>query len=130
MRSESALFNYLSTKLQQGTKKLRLFSGNCPGQNKNYVLVALLSAFSTRTKITVENFFPIRGHSYMPADRAFGRVERRSRKIERILLPSEYFEEFRVVEEVREYIKHWAIYNLKAFARDVLKSKQTFLISN
>ena len=62
----------------------------------------------------------------MPADRAFCRVVR---KHESILLPSEYFEEFQFVGGVRQYPTQWAIYDLKAFATDVLKSKQTFLIS-
>ena len=65
----------------------------------------------------------------MPADRAFGRVEKKLRKHGSILLPSKYFEEFQFVGEVRQHPTQWAIYDLKAFASDILKSKQTFLIS-
>ena len=89
----------------------------------------MLSAFSTRTRVKVEYFFPVRGHSYLPADRAFGRVKKRLRKIETILLPSEYYNEFRSVGEVHEYPRDWSVYDLKKFARGVLKSKQTCEIS-
>ena len=96
----SALLDYLLTKLPPGTKRVRLFSDNCPGQSKNYAMLSMLSAFSARTKAAIDYFFPIKGHSYLPADRAFGRVEKQLRRHETILLPSEYIDEFGIVGEV------------------------------
>ena len=92
--------------------------------------MAMLFYFSARTKITVEFFFPVRRHSCLPTDRAFGRVEKILKKHENMVFPSEYFEVFQTVGEVRQYSAHWSVYDFKAFARDVLKTKQTFLISN
>jgi len=31
---------------------------------------------ASRLKVEFQHIFPVRGHSYMPADRAFGRVEK------------------------------------------------------
>ena len=100
----SAIFDYLSKKLLPGMTKVRLFSDNCPGQNNNFAMVGMLSAFAFHAKIAMEFFFPIRGHSYLPADRAFGRVEERFRRHEAILLLSGYFGKFRKEGEVLEYL--------------------------
>ena len=92
-------------------------------------MLAILSAFASRTDIEVDYLFRIRGHSYMFADRAFGRVEKRIRRHERILLPTRYIEEFRKEEKVLECFRDWPIIDLKSFAKDVLRSRQAFLIS-
>ena len=34
--------------------------------------------------------FPVRGHSFLPADRIFGRVEREIKTVDTISLPEEY----------------------------------------
>lgn len=126
----SAILDYLRNKLPTGTKRVRLFSDSCGGQNKNFSNLAMMSAFSAETKIDITYFFPVRGHSYLPADRAFGRVEQRLRRLETILLPEEYIGVFREVGTVMIYPQDWAICNLKQYAQAQLKSKQTFLLSN
>lgn len=73
-----------------GINKLRFFSDSCSGQNKNYAAIVMLHKFCLSRNIEYEWFFPIRGHSYMPADRAFGILEKKLRKIDTILVPSEY----------------------------------------
>ena len=124
----SALFHYLSTKLPSGTRKVRLFSDNCPGQNENFPMAAMLSAFAARARITID-FFSHRGHSYLPADRASGRFEKRLRRHETILLPSGYLDEFRKEGEVLEYPAQWPRLDLKRFCSVVLKAKQAFKLS-
>ena len=55
---------------------LRLFSDSCFGQNKNMNLVSMLMSLKQLfSGLTVNYTFPIRGHSYLPADRVFGRIE-------------------------------------------------------
>ena len=89
----------------------------------------MLSALASRTKMIVDFFFPVRGHSYLPADRAFGRVEKRIRRHETILLPQGYFEEFRKEGEILEYPAMWSIFDLKSFAKNVVKTNQASEIS-
>ena len=110
----SALLDHLSKKLPAGTRKVRHFSDNCPGQNKNFPMVAMLPALASRTEMIVDFFFPIRGHSYLPADCASGRVEKRIQRHGTILLPQGYFEEFRKEGEVLEYPAMWSIIDLKS----------------
>lgn len=71
---------------------LHLFSDSCASQNKNTILLACLMKFLEESSnfIKIRHFFPIRGHSFMPADRVFGRVEREYRKKEEIISPEEY----------------------------------------
>ena len=57
---------------------LRLFSDACSSQNKNSVMLCLLARFVERSKVfhRVVHTFPVRGHSYMPPNRVFGRIEK------------------------------------------------------
>ena len=48
---------------------------------------------------------------------------------ETILLPEEYFNEFRKEGEVLNYPTDWSTFDLKSFAQGTLKAKQAFLIS-
>ena len=68
---------------------------------------------ASKYNVSFEHIFPVCGHSYMPADRAFGRVEKILKRKETILLPQEYYEAF---EEVGNVMKHgidWGVYYFK-----------------
>ena len=69
---------------------IRFFCDSCSGQNKNYSVLLGLKDFCRRYKIDFEWYFPVRGHSYMPADRSFGQVSKKVRKNQMILYPKEY----------------------------------------
>ena len=89
----SALDHCLRTRLAEDVQQaghLRLFSDSCYGQNKNVTMVRMLSNLkSTIFKdVKVEYYFPIRGHSFPPADQVFGRIEQDLRKQDTILLLS------------------------------------------
>ena len=76
----SALDNCFRVQLNgmiRGSRKLRLFSDSCFGQNKNMTMISMLSALRKTAfpNLDVEHTFPIRGHSFLPADRVFGRIE-------------------------------------------------------
>src|SRR5277367_5033556 len=68
-------------------KKIRLFSDSCPAQNKNYAMLLMLQKLATERGVEIEWFFPEKGHSFIPVDRTFGRVEQLLKKEESILLP-------------------------------------------
>lgn len=62
---------------------LNLFSDSCSGQNKNqFTIVTLIYYINHKTTIfkEIKHIFPVRGHSYMPPDRVFGRIEQVLRK--------------------------------------------------
>ena len=55
-------------------------------------------------------------HSYMPADRPFGRVEKIVRIHEIILLPDEYYDCFNKVGNVEKFGIDWFVYDCKKIA--------------
>lgn len=59
-----------------------LFGDECPGQNKNYLMVRFLYALVHIFKMfkTIINYFPIRGHSRLPNDQDFSLTEVKKRK--------------------------------------------------
>ena len=57
-------------------KKVQLFSDSCLGQTKNSSILVALGVFAQKHNLEIVHTFPVRGHSYMPADRAFGSVEK------------------------------------------------------
>lgn len=64
----------------------------------------------------VENIIiilPVRGHSYLPADRVFDRAERILKKEDVIKTKEEYNQLYSQVGEVKELGKDWTIYNIK-----------------
>lgn len=78
----SALKDFIDRRLESAPhiRKVVLYSDSCIGQNKNYAVLGMLHILSTKHNVDMEHVFPIRGHSYMPADRAFGRVEKMLRR--------------------------------------------------
>jgi len=90
----SGLYDFLVNFINKnpGIKKIRLVCDSCGGQNKNYAMLSMISTIANKYKIHIEWIFPIVGHSYMPPDRAFGRVEKLLRKEENLLQPKDYFE--------------------------------------
>ncbi|KAK9685928.1 Transposase IS4 [Popillia japonica] len=77
----SALRHFLETaNFTATTKKLRLFADGCSGQNKNchvmHMLMLWLNKDAPKMIQSIEVIFPVRGHSYLPADRVFGRAEK------------------------------------------------------
>jgi len=100
----SALIDFLEmidTKFQSQNNSptiVNLFSDSCSAQNKNqYVIIALLHFVNFKAKIIkeIKHYFPIRGHSYMPPDQIFGRIEKNLRQMENIISPEEYYNIFK-----------------------------------
>ncbi|ROJ94849.1 hypothetical protein DPX16_8053 [Anabarilius grahami] len=92
----SALQYYLGSVVQHELRKhsiLRLFSDSCYGQNKNISVLSMLFALRNQKfkDLSINYTFPVRGHSFLPPDRVFGRLEQEIKK-DAILLPSEYLE--------------------------------------
>lgn len=72
------------------------------------------------------HIFPVRGHSYMPPDRVFGRIEQVLRKKENIVSPKQYIDIFKKICTVKEYNKDFFIYDYKSAVKKVVKTKSEF----
>ena len=71
----SAVYNFLKNFIENNNfYNIRLVSDFCGRQNKNKAMLSMVNTFACQHKISIEWIFPVRGHSYMPSDRAFGRV--------------------------------------------------------
>lgn len=85
-----------ANEIQQTT--VNLFSDSCSGQNKNqFTMATLLCYINCKASILIQinHIFPVRGHSYMPPDRVFGRIEQEFKKKENIVSPNQYIEIFK-----------------------------------
>ena len=93
----SCLNHYVST-LPASVKELHIFADNWFSQNKNKYMVAFLQHLAN-TKLRLVNIhYPIPGHSRMPCDRDFGRIEKKKRKLDRVVVPSEWVNMIRTVD--------------------------------
>lgn len=75
---------------------------------------------------SIKHIFPIRGHSYMPPDQVFGRIEQKLRKIENILSPRTYHDIFKESCTVWEYGKGFEVLDFKTQVKNVIKSNLGF----
>ena len=70
----SALTNFLSRQnFDEAVSPIRLFSNGCGGYNQNCIVVHALYWWLLEKSPQSVKFFPVRGHSYLPADRMFGK---------------------------------------------------------
>lgn len=121
----SALHSTLRSLSYEGVQEVRLVADGCAGQNKNSTMIGMLlwwlqnEAPAQVSKITL--VFPVTGHSFLPPDRVFGRIEKDIRKHEEILNPHAYKKIFAEHGTVLELGKHWDVYDWKAYATQVLK---------
>ena len=75
----SILLKYLS-KITE-VDDLIIFTDNCPGQNKNWLLMALRLQLVKEKKFkSITHNFLISGHTHLPSDRDFALIEKRHRK--------------------------------------------------
>ena len=74
----------------------------------------------------VVHYFPIRGHSYLPHDRVFGRIEENLRKFDCIVSPSHYHELFGTYSAVKIWGLDWLTYDLKKVSQLIVKKQLGF----
>lgn len=81
----SFLYQYIENYIPDNVKELHLFSDNCPGQNKNNTLIRMcLYLTDTGRFDKIEQYFPVRGHSFLPCDRDFSNIKKKLKKIDRV----------------------------------------------
>lgn len=75
----SVLFKFLKDK--EDVDHLIVFTDNCPGQNKNWLLMAFwLQLVKEKRFTTITHHFLVTGHTHLPSDRDFALIEKRHRK--------------------------------------------------
>lgn len=117
----SALLNYLDSLDLTNISLLRLFCDGCGGQNRNsHVIHALYYWLKFKARASVLEIsltFPVRGHSFLPADRVFGRVEKELRKHQPLIAREEYEEIYEKFGEVRKLgnagDNRWTLFDIK-----------------
>ncbi|CAH2088921.1 unnamed protein product [Euphydryas editha] len=91
----SAVFHCLKNIIIPRTvDTIKLFADGCGGQNKNTTMIGMCSKFlftyAPRSLKKIEIIFPIVGHSFLPPDRVFAKIEKTLRKKEIITDPKQY----------------------------------------
>lgn len=96
----SFLVDYLKN-VPENVKHLHLFSDGCSDQNKNDTMVRMLMALTSLEKFTTINqYFPIRGHSFLPCDRDFSVIKRYLKRFDHTYTLKEYTE--RIMKSARK----------------------------
>ena len=122
----SALTNFLSREnFDDAVTTIRLFSDGCGGQNRNSIVVHALYWWllqkSPQSVKEICMFFPVRGHSSLPADRMFGIIEKELRRNSEILKPEDYHNLYRNVGKVSVLGIDWKVQDFKAFTSKLHK---------
>ncbi|CAN7944460.1 unnamed protein product [Ixodes hexagonus] len=121
----SAVHNTLRSANYEGVEEVRLLADGCAGQNKNSIVICMIlwwlqnEAPPTVSKVSL--VFPVTGHSFLPPDRVFGRIEKDIRKREEILNPAAYNDIFAEHGTVLELGRHWDVYDWKSYSTEVLR---------
>lgn len=121
----SAVYTMLTNYTFENTiEKIDLFADGCGGQNKNVIMMTMLSFWLINKAPahikTIEMIFPIVGHSFMPPDRVFGLVEQEVKKKAIFTKPDQYTEIIARYSTVRN-VNEWTIFNWKAEAKKHVK---------
>ncbi|KAK5639391.1 hypothetical protein RI129_011883 [Pyrocoelia pectoralis] len=114
----SLLMDYIQNYIGPEVKELHLFSDNCPGQNKNHCVTRMSLALTDTGRFNkIQHFFPIRGHSFLPCDRAFGLVKRNLKKFDRIYDLHKYTEIIAMASAQHAF-------TIKRFKQKILKTSR------
>lgn len=122
----SAVFHTLSTYCDLSKySKIRLFADGCGGQNRNSTMIGMCIYFlenkAPLNMNEIELIFPVTGHSFLPSDRVFGRIEKKIKKISTITNPENYLDIFRENGTVIE-LKNCDVRDWKQCVKECLKT--------
>ena len=86
-----SMLHHEISKLPQNVTDLRIFRDNCFSQNKTRFLIAYSYYLVHSSNLEgIEVPYPIPGHSFMPCDRDFAKIESARKKKGRVLRPSKW----------------------------------------
>lgn len=111
----SVVYDFLTNlKVPPTVTTIRAMSDGCGGQNKNTTMMGMLSYWlqnnAPATVQKIEFIFPVVGHSFLPPDRVFARIEKEIKHSNVIINPHDYsviFEKFGTVRSVVGKVYDW-----------------------
>lgn len=117
----SALFDFLNNvDIEKDITELRLFCDGCGGQNKNTHIIHTLLFWLQKTTKNIKSItiiFPVRGHSFLPVDRIFGRAEKLLRKESCIKNKEQYHALYKQIGKVQVLGVDWRLHNIKGLEK-------------
>ncbi|CAF4889712.1 unnamed protein product [Pieris macdunnoughi] len=120
----SALYHRLKNSDLSSIETVRLVADGCAGQNKNTIMLGMLSKWLTEAPQNVkkvELVFPVVGHSYIPPDRVFAQIEKQVRKQEVIRGPEKYIEIISKFSTVTALGTDFEVFDWKTASQKVFK---------
>ncbi|CAH1114979.1 unnamed protein product [Psylliodes chrysocephalus] len=89
-------------------KVLKLYCDGCGEQNKNNIVHTIMYFLSIHQCPIKEIIitFPVQGHSFLPADRVFGRLEKLFWEKTTMITKKEYYELFKAVGNSLDTERH------------------------
>lgn len=86
--------------LPSSIKEVYVFSDACSGQNRNHLVTRLLLAMTMNGRFSqIHQYYPVRGHSFLPCDRDFSVVKRQVKLFDRVYVPSQYIDMMKVARK-------------------------------
>lgn len=79
----SAVLKFLedNSGIIEAIEELIVFTDNCPGQNKNWQMMSFwLQLIKEKRFKQITHYFLVSGHTHLPSDRDFAKIEKRQRK--------------------------------------------------
>lgn len=128
----SAVHDFVTRRMAEPLTRhpnLRLFSDACPGQNRNSTMIGMLFSLSRELNVEISHHFPVRGHSFLPADRVFGRIDQALKKYDTILRPEEYHTLLAQHGELKVYGRDWEAKDYKSAVSGIIKQTKDFKVT-
>ncbi|CAH2102032.1 unnamed protein product [Euphydryas editha] len=126
----SAVYDRLCKTNKIGISRIRLVADGCGGQNKNSILIGMCCKWllDNGNIKSLEVIFPVTGHSFMPADRFFGVVEKKLRKMEVVIHPKQILDIVSEHATLIKFGKDCMVFDWKTTVKDILKPTTTWNI--
>lgn len=126
----SALYHCLRS-LEVTTERIfRLCCDGCPCQNKNSAMVYCAAYWLVNdaplTIGEVQLIFLVVGHSFLPPDRVFGRIEKLLKRMDTIIAPQTYHKVFKEQGSLYKLGVNCPILDWREAAKSALKSTASF----
>ncbi|CAK1589044.1 unnamed protein product [Parnassius mnemosyne] len=121
----SAVYHYLQqVTFDERIKILRVVCDGCSGQNKNTEMLVMLGKWlyceAPRHIKKIEIIFPVVGHSFIPPDRVFAKIERELKKKEVLTSPAHYVSVLKEHASVTE-LSSIPVYDWKTSYEPIIK---------
>lgn len=92
----SCISKFVDLYVTDDVDELVIFSDNCAGQNKNFILLLFYMSLIHKGRFKeITHIYYQAGHTYMAADRDFGLIEKKERKVKYIFTPDEHHQKYK-----------------------------------